>query len=314
MFQSIISLFISKNPKKYWLHLLIILGIILIVLYFYKKQNLAPFYEGFSQDSRFISKFDEEKYDDFYVKIYDKLMVPKKRSEYETLKIIEMTEPDKKSVFLDIGSGTGDLVQSIHSRGYKVLGIDKSKSMVEHSEKKYPEIQVRCGDVKEPMIYDSHTFSHILCTGMTIYEFENKNEFFNNCYFWLKSGGYLILNVSDKNKFDTIIPGGKPALIKNPQEYSNKRITDTIIDFIDFEYKASYLFDNTPSKPVILKETFTDGLTKNVRQNEISLYMDDKETILAMAAKVGFLVKGYTTMKELQGDDYQFLYILERPN
>jgi SAM-dependent methyltransferase len=305
-----LSFLISKNPKKYWVKILTILGIILILFYFYKKQNLAPFYEGFSQDTRFVSKFQDDKYDDFYAKIYDSLMVPKKRADYDVLKIIEMTEPDKKSVFLDIGSGTGDLVYSLNSRGFKVFGIDKSKSMVDQSEKKYPDLQVKCGDIKEPMIYESNTFSHILCMGLTIYEFENKLEFFNNSYFWLKSGGYLILHIVDRNKFDTIIPGGKPAFLLNPQNYTEKRIKDTIIDFIDFEYKANYDIDNSL---VTLKETFTDGLTKNIRQNDFKLYMDDSKDTLLMASKAGFLVKGYATYKEL-GDENQYIYILERPN
>jgi SAM-dependent methyltransferase len=236
-------------------------------------------------------------------------MVPKKRSDYDVLKIIEMTEPDKKSVFLDIGSGTGDLVYSLHSRGFKVFGIDKSTSMVDQAFKKYSDIQVKCGNANEPMLYESNTFSHILCMGMTFYEFDNKRDFFSNCYFWLKSGGYLVLHLVDRNKFDTIIPGGKPALLSNPQSYSEKRIKDTIIDFIDFEYKAKYDIND---KKVTLKETFTDGLTKNVRQNELSFFIEDTKQILALAASVGFLVKGYSTYNEL-GDDNQFIYILERP-
>lgn len=304
------SFLISKNPKKYWMNLMIILSIILIAIYFYKKQNLAPFYEGFSQDSRFVSKFQDDKYDDFYVKIYDSIMVPKKRVDYEISKIIEMTEPNKKSVFLDIGSGTGDLVSSLQSKGHKVFGIDKSKSMVDQSEKKYPDLQVKCGDVKETMIYESNTFTHILCMGLTIYEFDNKRDFFSNCYFWLKSGGYLVLHLADRKKFDTIIPGGKPTLLSNPQSFSEKRIKDTIIDFIDFEYKSTYDINNAQ---VILKETFTDGLTKNIRQNEFALYMNETNDILKLAASVGFLMKGYTTYKEV-GDENQYIYILERPN
>jgi SAM-dependent methyltransferase len=307
---NILSLFISKNPKKYWLNLLLILGIVLIVIYFYKKQNLAAFYEGFTQDNKFVSKFDADKYDDFYVKIYDSIMLPNKRSDYEVQKIIEMTDPNKKSVFLEIGSGTGDLVYSLKSKGYKVFGIDKSKSMVAQSETKYPDLQVTLGDATNPMTYESNTFSHILCMGLTIYEFENKREFFNNCYFWLKSGGYLVIHLVDRDKFDTIIPGGKPPILSNPQAYSEKRIKDTIIDFIDFEYKSSYNIDDSTSD-VVLKETFTDGLTKNIRQNEFTLHMENTKDILAVAMSSGFLVKGYDSLSEM-GDSNQYIYVLEK--
>ena len=38
----------------------------------------------------------------------------------------------------------------------------------------------------------------------------------------------------DRDRFDPILPGGKPTAMSNPQRYSISRITDTMIDFIDF--------------------------------------------------------------------------------
>ena len=314
MFREIQNLLTTRDPNKQWLLLLIVLGIILFLILLYKRQNLTPYYEGFSQDSRFTMKRDLDVYDDLYVEIYDRLMLPNKRCNFEADKIIAMTQPSKKhSVFLDVGSGTGHLAGQLQKQGYSVFGIDKSPAMVAKSEKSFPDVQVKCGDAtNEPMLYERGTFTHILCMGMTIYQFSNKMDFFRNCYFWLMSGGYLVLNLVDLDKFDTIIPGGKPPVFKSPQQYAKKRITDTIIDFLDFEYKGSYDFSNTGNS-IILKETFTDTLTKNVRQNEMTLHMEKMDQIMKMATYCGFIAQGQANMQECTGDEYQYICILERP-
>lgn len=313
MFTDIYHFFTSKDPNKQWLVILIILAIIMGCILMYKRQNLAPYYEGFSQDNRFVRKENGNIYDDFYVEIYDQLMQPNKRTDFEIDKMIEMTQPSQKnSVFLDVGSGTGHLVSKLQRRGYSAIGIDKSPAMVAICKKQFPDVQVKLGDAtNDPMLFDRGTFTHILCTGMTIYQFSNKMEFLQNCYFWLMPGGYLILNLVDRDRFDTIIPGGKPPLFNSPQQYANKRITDTVIDFIDFEYKGSYGFSENGI--TTLKETFTDTLTKNVRQNEMTLYMEKMDEILRMATLSGFLVQGQVSMQVCTGDECQYLCILERP-
>jgi SAM-dependent methyltransferase len=310
MIQTLTSFIKSlSNPNRYWFNTLIILAIFLVLCIFYKRQNLSDFYEGFSQDSKFVLKQDSNIYDDFYVKIYDILMVPGKKSEFEIEKIIEGTQPTKKSVFLDIGSGTGDIVNELNNLGYLAYGIDKSKSMIEEAEKKFPENKTKVGDATESMLYEKNSFTHITCLGFTIYQIKEKEILFRNCYNWLMPGGYLILHLADRNKFDPIIPGGKPPLLDSPQLYAKNRITDTEINFVDFLYKASYQF-NDIKKTAILKETFTDELTKNVRQNEMTLYMEDIDDILRIVSKCGFLAQARFDMVN---DKFQYIYILERP-
>ena len=308
-----LSIFTTHNPQKYWLQTVIYVGLLLALLMWYRRQDLTPYYEGFSQNSRFILKRESEIYDEFYVEIYDQLMKPEQYNDFAIDQMIEMTKPNPRtSVFLDIGSGTGHLVERLNHRGYNVFGVDQSKAMVDHADKKCPDVHIKHGNALEPMLYEKNTFTHILCTGFTIYQIDNKIDFLRNCFYWLQPGGYLILHLVDRNQFDTIVPGGKPPLFESPQLYAKKRITDTIVDFIDFEYKGSYRFLDQ-NKTAIFQETFTDGATKNVRQNEITLYMDDIDTILKASSYCGFLVQGNANMKSCIGDEYQYLYILERP-
>lgn len=307
MFQKIYSIFNSNSMNSRLLQTLIILAFIFIILNIYNRFFLKKL-EGFTQSDKYILKQDINIYDEFYTQIYDDLMLPQNRAEYEVLKIIEMTEPSKSySIFLDVGSGTGHTVNYLTKSGYQTYGIDKSKAMVGFSQSKFPDISVKCGDIKDPITFDRGTFTHILCTGMTIYEFENKWVFFQNSYFWLQANGYLIIHLVDREKFNTIIPAGKPDVLDNPQKYTKTRITDTIVDFIDFKYKSTYDFSETGS--VIHKETFTDMKTQNVRENEKTLYMESIQDILLLATKYKFLAKGKIEIKDTDGE---YLYIFER--
>lgn len=309
MFEKIYSIFNSNSTNSRLLQMLIILAIIFIIITIYNRYYSTMKMEGFRQSDRYILKENQETYDEFYSQIYDDLMLSQTRAEYEVSQIVEMTEPSKQySSFLDIGSGTGNMIHYLKQTGYTAYGIDKSKAMVAKSQQKFPNVQVKCGNAMEPITFDRATFTHILCVGLTIYEFENKAQLFKNSYFWLQPNGYLIIHLVDRKTFDTIIPGGKPTVIDHPQKYSENRITDTIIDFIDFKYKSTYDFSKENGQ-VVHKETFTDKQTQNVRENERVLYMENISDILSLAKKYGFIVKGKVDMV---GKDGEHLYILER--
>jgi SAM-dependent methyltransferase len=241
--------------------------------------------------------------------VYDDLYKTEPRSDYEYKKIIEMTQPSKKSEFLVVGSGTGHLVNNLNNAGYHAIGIDKSKAMINYSEKKFPDIETKCGDVIDSMNYDKGVFTHITCMNFTIYHLEDKLTFFKNCYYWLMPNGYLIVHLVNREKYNPIIPAANPPLLDNPQKYSNTRIKDSKINFIDFEYQNSHDFKTDKDKRVIIKETFTDASTKNIRQNELTLYMENIDEIVNIAKKCGFIPHAQI---KLLNDEHQYIYIFER--
>ena len=300
-----------NNSKESWFGTLILLAIIMIIILWIKRQDLSPYYEGFTQESPYLFKNGKNVFDDFYAQIYNRLMYPDNRCEKQIEKIIEMTNPSiEQSSFLDIASGTGEISKKLSNRGYRVYAIDESKDMTNYVEKTCPNVNVKCGNVREPIQYEKGSFTHAICNGLGIYLFQDKDEFFKNCFFWIKSGGYLILHLVNPEKFDTIIPGGNPKLLTNPQQYSKSRITSTGIDFGDFKYKGSYNFKK--NNEVIFRESFTDDLTKNVREQETVYYMEPIDTLIKLASYNGFIVKGQVNFKEICGDEFQYYIILER--
>lgn len=302
MFEKIISAFTSTNRNNRLFQALVFLAILCIVLFFYKKTYSSIGVEGFSQSDRYILKEDSEVYDDFYCQIYDKLMKPIEKSEYFVSKIIEMTQPNRNySAFLDVGSGTGALVGALRKIGYKAYGIDKSKAMVDQSKTLYPDIPVKCEDVQNSIIYDRGSFTHILCTGKTIYELKDKKQFFKNAYFWLQGNGYLILELIDRSSINMNTIG-----IKN---HSEIKTTDTLVDYFDFSYKSSFRFDSN-GKTVLHKEIFTDTVSKNIRENEKILEIEEPNDIIKIASNMGFIIKGKASL-DTPGE---YIYILEKLN
>jgi len=298
---------------KTWIYILILLLVIYLAIFSYNRIQNRSIHEGFQQSDPYVVKRNAEIYDEFYVDIYDKLNMPEKRVPFEVDAIVANTQASPKSAILEIGSGTGYLVNSLKTRGYDVYGIDLSKPMVDYSEKKYTDISIKCGDVEDPITFEKGTFSHILCLHFTIYQFQDKVAFFRNCYHWLMNNSYLVLHLVDREKYDAIVPAGKPDTRINIQSYTKDRITNTEIDFGDFQYTANVDFSKTADDTVVISEKFTDKLTKRVRQNEQTLYMEPIAKILQMARYCGFLLQGKMEYTECNGDAHQYLYFLEKP-
>lgn len=307
--------FLSSNKQNaIWLKILIVLALLMVILMYKNKYMPTEHKEGFSQNERYVMKRDGEKYDAFYTAIYDYLNKTDKRCPYEMKRIIETTQPDKtNSVILDIGCGTGCMVDTLRESGYRTFGVDKSKAMVEFSKKKYPKSEIKMGDAIDSMEFDRETFTHILCMNKTIYEFPDKVAFFRNCYHWLVPGGYLVVHTIDATKFDPIVPAGKPALLENPQLYAKERITDTVIDFSDFKYKSAYDFTNADQTgKTVHTETFTDKETGNIRENEHTIVFEPEKNIVEIAELCRFASYGLFSMKEYNGDAHQNVYIFQK--
>jgi len=313
MFQYLYSVFATGLYQKIWLKLLIVFSIVVLVVFMSKHfiKNPNENMEGFSQKEGFLLKYEENIYDKFYVDTYDKIHKPQLRTPYEVNAIIKITQPDNKSNILDVGSGTGYIVNELNELGYSVYGVDKSPVMVDYSREKYPDLMIKQGDIRSPMLYDKFSFSHVLCLYYTIYDFKNKTEFFKNAYNWLKPGGYLVLHLVEPSKFDINVPAAKHVLFGSPQELNRPRSTDSVAHFDDFKYRRTYKFNQ--NKETMVTETFTDVYTGNIRQNEFTMYMEDITSIVAMANYVGFIPHGKIDMEEFIHDKHQYLYIFERP-
>jgi hypothetical protein len=138
------------------------------------------------------------------------------------------------------------------------------------------------------MLFESSSFTHLFCTDFTIYSFEDKTRFLKNVYNWLVPNGFFIVHLVDPNTFDMIIPAGKITLIDNPQKYIDTRVLGTSIVFPEFTYDAKYNISTISNQAIMFEERMVDTVTKKIRQNERTLFMDSIENIEKLMQNIGF--------------------------
>lgn len=296
-------------------------------------------FEGFASIEKFTTKFGPDVYDDFYGEVYDDIHLGHERAAHEVVSILTHTSADPNhSVILDVGPGTGHTLAALAKAGYRqIYGRDQSAAMVKQCQMRLREDsavahQVKQGDVCEPMLYDRNSFTHILCLYYTLYEIADQRAFFRNCYYWLQSGGQLVVHVVDPTEFDTIVPAGHLDALPETQQHvraaNQKRIDKTIIDFGPYKYTGKYVMGKNKTKngegggnedvPIKFEEMFVDAATKNVRQHERALYMPSRAEVEQMASRAGFSLHGLVKVAEETetglkdkcfGDEHQFLLI-----
>lgn len=305
-----VNYFKQIKKSSIWFKLLIVFLILYALVHTYNKNK--PVQEGFVQNEKFIMKKNNDIYDSFYVDLYDDLVYDQTKNNFEIGEIKRITNMQpKKSVVLDIGSGSGHHLHLLHKHNIQCEGLEKSKAMIQKCKSKNPLLHIKHGDALISMTYMSNSFTHIVCLYFTLYYMKDKLEFFKNCYQWLKPGGYLAIHLVNRDLFNPIVNSADPLLLVSPQKYAKERITNSIIKFKDFQYKADFKLEKHKDQS-IFEETFKDDVTGHVRKNQHIFYMETQKEILGYAKDAGFNLLGKLDMVSVQYE-YQYIYILYKP-
>ena len=313
------------------LHKLFIILLIIIAVHLVNyKPLIYEHYDDMTSGKKFESKIDGEVFDNFYSKYYDNIHENKER-DVAQLKIIINYAKNKKFVkFLDIGCGTGYHVSLLDKMKYDVVGIDKSKTMIDAAKSKYADCNFNVGDILNNNLYDYSSFTHIICLNKTIYYIKDKDTFFDNCSLLLTSDGLLIIHLIDREKFKPfIINSNDKTVLYNPEKHNNTitrnliKINSNLEYVCEYEKNDSYetnktseaneltKIDNLNNPYSYYKETFQNVETNNVRKNIINLYMPTIEEILAIAKVKGFIVKDKQSLDFIDHNN-EFLFILKK--
>jgi len=304
-----IERFLYKMPI--WVHLLVVLIVIFILVNLYKSHT--PVKEGFiDQKESFVVKKGINLFDDFYVNIYDELFYKEIVNQYEVGSIENITKPTTESNILILGSGTGHVANEFHKQGSKVIGLDESQSMVKYAKEEYPEINFIQGSPLKSMTFEQKQFTHIVCLNMNYYYYKDKTALLQNVFNWLRPGGFFIVQLVDKNKFDPVVPAAKPFIMVNPQSFAEKRITTSNVVFNNFDYKSD--FQIFPNDVVQFQEIFKDTTpgSKKTRQNIHKMWIPSKQTVINQCKEVGFITYAQVDLLMAQME-HQYLYIFQKP-
>jgi hypothetical protein len=127
---------------------------------------------------------------------------------------------------------------------------------------------------------------------------------------WLIPGGYLVVHLVNREKFDPILPPGNPLYIVSPQKYAKERITKTKVHFNGFLYESNFNLDKDNDKATFdEKFKFDDG---KVRKQQQVLHMEDTEVILTIAQQCGFILQSKIDLLKC-AYEYQYLYVFTKP-
>jgi len=279
-------------------------------------------------DSKFSVKSSmSDVYDDFYANIYDDLLYYNFKNKYEIGTLITNTNPTSESIILDIGSGTGNYVGNLASKGYVVKGIDISPSMIRKAKQNYPEFANNFiqGDVLNINMINPTSLTHINCMDYMIYYIQNKQMFFQNCMNWLMPGGYLLVHLVDKNNFNYTIPSS--GLFNNDKnllkKISDTRIIQNKVNIPKYDIEYSSTFEISDQNIATLNETFkklngsgNDNTNKHViRKNMHTFYMESIDEIYNMAINEGFILQGMIDMGNIENSrQSQYIYVFTKPN
>ena len=306
------SLGSAYNKSSLWCKVLILISLLLLLILVFKGLKPEKNVEGFEQKDQFLIKTGPEIYDDFYADIYDYLVFNNLKNDYEVGEIINLSSPSSSSRILDVGCGTGHHVSSLGAKDLDILGIDISPSMIKKAKETYPDYKFKVADALNSNEFEPDSFTHILCMYFTIYYFKDKKQFFDNCYKWLMPGGYMIVHLVDRKRFDPILPPGNPLMYVSPQRYAKERITSTKVKFTDFSYSADFQLDESNDKATFV-EKFKNDSDGKVRKNELTMYMPDIQQIIDEAQACGFFLESKVDLLQCQYE-YQYLYVFVKPN
>lgn len=289
----------SKSKLLDKVLLFMILLLLISKTYYYLFTSNREGLEGFKSNYNYLEN-NNKIYNDMYCKLYDNLVFNNDKNGYEIDSIITYTNPGKNDLVLDIGSGTGHHVNEFNLNNIPAIGIDISPSMVKQSNKNFPDSNFMNEDGLDPNILDEEMVTHITCLYFTIYYFPDKNKFFENCYNWLVPGGYLIIHLVDKYKFDKIVPSGIAL--------DDTKLESEVL-FDDIEYTSKLEQTNTSNNVIFNEIIKKDDI---VIENAHQLFIEPQKEILKMAKENGFIIEKLVDMVACNYDNH-FLYILKKP-
>ena len=264
-----------------------LLFLILIIMIFFVGISHYSKREGFiNQRQKFSLIKGPSIFDEFYSTVYDDIITDNVKDEYQIGTIINKTGPTNKSLVLDIGSGTGNIVNLFNEKNINAIGLDKSASMVNIAKSKFPNLTFNQGDATNIMLYPAHSFTHITCLNDTIHYIKNKNPLIKNIYEWLIPGGYFIIAVNTSEDF-------------SPSKH-NKSLFNT------FTYKSST--ENVDGH-IVFSEIFKDNNNK-IRKQEHKLYVNDD--VVKITQDNGFVIESKYNLSPVGYQDKQ-LYIFYKP-
>src|SRR5258708_26455305 len=116
--------------------------------------------------------------------------------------VVQQLAPQQGERILDLGCGTGYLTNLIARAGARVVGIDKSTSMIERAKAAYPDLDFQVRSATD--FHFDTPFDAIFSNAALHWVLEKENAI-DNIYRNLRTAGRLILEIGGKGNVEEIV-------------------------------------------------------------------------------------------------------------
>jgi len=312
---------------------LIVILLIFIISIWIISNNIQEGFDPISMSAKnrqIIQQDPDKVYDPIYANIYKQVYVKYsgERIQFEVDDLITKTQLRKyenKGILVDLGCGTGEHLNSIAVKlgdkggdkkmNVELAGVDNSSSMLYYAKKYDPPIYLRLikEDILNPDIFANNSITHITCYQFVIYELgseKNMEKLFQNIHNWLKPGGYFIVHLVDREKFDPVPDVSAPFVGIFPQDYYKKRNNVAKVHFSDYIYNSEF-----KSKPKSIKATLNEEIIfKNkpiIRRQKVEYIIPTVQKMVDKIGKSGFELEDSTNLDQVEYS-YQYIFYFKK--
>lgn len=261
--------------KKIFIVLLLLLFIIFYIIYYCSK-----YIENFEDKFEDHEKYDEL-YDEEFVNLYEIIYRDFTDIDYDTNIMYQKTNVNENSNFLIAGCGVGKFAKKIKEKYKNVVGLDISENMLKKAQHTYPNVKFIRGNLTKENIFSKNQFTHIYIDERTLYyNYENEiKNIMNNCYFWLKEDGFLIVPIYDNTDLQVACRYYSSNYMDDKGNYHGFTYLN------NFSHDCYYIKDNEDIFYYYDKVIFDTG-EKRVKKTKF--YIPAKEKIYDIILNSGF--------------------------
>lgn len=293
----------------------------------YSVENFEQKKETKSGKRDFIVE-PSECYDGFYAKVYTQLFTKSSHAKAKTRYEVACFEKhlnvssEVRLEILDVGVGGNNHLTQLSKKYPRIscTGLDKSKHMLREtlaesnktsteSPKNMSFIQ---GDAEDNELFESNTFSHIMCYGKTFYHL-NASVFAKNVCTWLKPDGICVIHLVEPSKFKpmpTIVDPFIGILGPEHAKYAKQRKLESHFQFNTFAYDATFKLNEDTTAYV--DEIFTFKDKPVTRKQRHILMMPELHVIKTVFEKNNLFYVTRYAYEPYPQYAFEYLYVFQK--
>lgn len=201
--------------------------------------------------------------------------------------LIDFITVEKGSFVVDLGCGTASITEKLSEKGFEILGIDASETMLEKAKNLYPQLNFKLDDAcsfkldkKADAVFSNAVFHWI----------DNHNELIKNISENLKTGGEFVFEFGGKGNAKIVHNALKEAFetynLKYVNRFNFRSIGELapVLEKYGFRIEYAALFD----RPT--EQTGENGLSNWINMFVNSAFdgvdSETKEKIIAQAVEI----------------------------